>query len=161
MRTDPSTGRQVVDVTSTQRMRQVAREIFSHALTQSNIDRTFDRHMGYERGILRVGEDLYDLSSFSRIVIISIGKAGNTAIQALMNRLVGGVGATGIVCAPTNPDAQVFGFRYFKGGHPLPNLESLKSAESIIRSLESLSSKSLVIYLLSGGGSSLVEKPAF
>jgi glycerate 2-kinase len=161
MRTDPSTGRQVVDVTSTQRMRQVAREIFLHALSQSNIDRAFDRHMGYERGILRVGEDLYDLSSFSRIVIISIGKAGNTAIQALMNRLGGGVGATGIVCAPTNPDAQVFGFRYFKGGHPLPNLESLKSAESIIRSLESLSSKSLVIYLLSGGGSSLVEKPAF
>jgi glycerate 2-kinase len=161
MRTDPSSGRQVVDATSTQRMRQVAREIFSHALSQSSIDRAFDRHMGYERGILRVGEDLYDLSSFSRIIIISIGKAGNTAVQALMNRLGGGVGATGIVCSPTNPDAQVFGFRYFKGGHPLPNLESLKSAESIIRSLESLSSKSLVIYLLSGGGSSLVEKPAF
>jgi hydroxypyruvate reductase len=142
-------------------MRLVAREIFLHALSQSSIDRAFDRHMGYERGILRVGEDLYDLSSFSRIVIISIGKAGNTAVQALMNRLGGGVGATGIVCSPTNPEAQVFGFRYFKGGHPLPNLESLKSAESILRSLESLSSKSLVIYLLSGGGSSLVEKPAF
>jgi glycerate 2-kinase len=161
MRTDPSPGQQVVNASQAQKMRQVVREIFSHALSQSNVGRAFDRHMGYERGILRVGEDLYDLSSFSRIVIISIGKAGNTAVEALMDRLGGGVGATGIVCAPTSPDAQVFGFRYFKGGHPLPNLESLKSAESILRSLESLSSKSLVIYLLSGGGSSLVEKPAF
>ena len=122
-----------MDASTAQRMRQVSREIFLHALQQSNIDRAFDRHMGYERGILRVGEDLYDLSSFSRIVIISIGKAGNSAVQALMNRLGGGVGATGIVSAPTSPDAQVFGFRYFKGGHPLPNLESLKSAESILR----------------------------
>src|SRR3569832_1518911 len=151
MRTDPSTGQRAVDASQAQRMRLVAREIFSHALSQSNVDRAFDRHMSYERGILRVGEDLYDLSSFSRIVIISIGKAGNTALQALMDRLGGGVGATGIVCAPTSPDAQVFGFRYFKAGHPMPNAESLKSAESILRSLESLSSKSLVIYLLSGG----------
>jgi hydroxypyruvate reductase len=161
MRTDPSSGQQVVDASLAQRMRQVAREMFSHALQQSSIDRAFDRHMNYERGILSIGEDLYDLSSFSRIVVVSIGKAGNTAVQSLMNRLGGGVGATGIVCAPTSPEAQVFGFRYFKGGHPMPNLESLKSAESIIRSLESLSSKSLVIFLLSGGGSSLVEKPAF
>jgi glycerate 2-kinase len=151
----------VVDASLAQRMRQISREIFSHALQQSDIGRAFDRHMSYERGILRVGEDLYDLSSFSRIVIISIGKAGNTAVETLMDRLGGGVGATGIVSAPTSPDAQVFGFRYFKGGHPLPNLESLKSAESILRSLESLSSKSLVIFLISGGGSSLVEKPAF
>jgi glycerate 2-kinase len=150
-----------MDATEAQRMRSVAREIFLHTLQQSSIDRAFDRHLSYDRGILRVGEDLYDLSSFSRIVVISIGKAGNTAIEALMNRIGGGVGATGIVCAPTDPQAQVFGFRYFKGGHPLPNLESLKSAESILRSLQSLSAKSLVIYLLSGGGSSLVEKPAF
>lgn len=158
---DPSSGQQVVDASLAHRMRQVSREIFSHALQQCNIDRAFDRHMSYERGILRVGDDLYDLSSFSRIVIVSIGKAGNTAVEALMQRLGGGVGATGIVSAPTSPEAQVFGFRYFKGGHPLPNLESLKSAESILRSLESLSSRSLVIFLISGGGSSLVEKPAF
>src|SRR4051812_11201772 len=102
MRMDPSSGQQVVDASLAHRMKQVCREIFSHVLQQSDIDRAFDRHMSYERGILRVGDDLYDLSSFSRIVIISIGKAGNTAVEALMRRLGGGVGATGIVSAPTS-----------------------------------------------------------
>ncbi len=161
MRTHTSTGQPALDDALAQQMRSVAREIFQHALQQSSIDRAFDRHLGYERGILRVSEDLYDLSSFSRIVAISIGKAGHTAIEALMNRLGGGVGATGIVVAPTDPAAQVFGFRYFRGGHPLPNEDSLRSAESILRSLQSVSAKSLVVFLLSGGGSSLVEKPAF
>jgi len=161
MRTDPSSGQQPMDATAAQRMRLVAREIFKHTLQQSSIDRAFDHHLGYERGILRVSDDLYDLDSFSKVVIVSIGKAGNTAVESLMNRLGAGVGVSGIVCSPTDPGSQVFGFRYFKGGHPLPNLESLKSAESILRLLESLSDKSLVIYLISGGGSSLVEKPAF
>lgn len=142
-------------------MRLTAREIFQHALGQCSIDHAFDRHLGYERGILRVSEDLYDLSSFSRIVAISIGKAAHTSMEALVGRLGGGVGVTGVVVAPTDPPAQVFGFRYFKGGHPLPNEESIHSAESILRSLGSLSGKSLVVFLLSGGGSSLVEKPAF
>ena len=131
----------MVDAALAQKMRLVAREIFQHALQQSSIDRAFDRHMGYERGILRVSDDLYDLSSFSRIVAISIGKAGHTALEALMNRLGGGVGATGIVVSPNDPPTQVFGFRYFAGGHPLPNEDSVRSAESILRSLQSLSGK--------------------
>ena len=36
-----------------------------------------------ERGILRVREDLYDLQSYSRVLVISLGKAGHTMVEAL------------------------------------------------------------------------------
>jgi hydroxypyruvate reductase len=140
-------------------MRTIAREVFQHALEESGIERGFARNLHYERGVLRVGEDLYDLSTFSKVFVVSIGKGAHSSLEALMSRLGAGTGASGIVCAPTLPPAQVFGFRYFEGGHPMPNHESTRAAEAILRALNSLNGRSLVIYLLSGGGSALVEKP--
>jgi hydroxypyruvate reductase len=140
-------------------MRFTAREIFEHALEESTIERGFNRKLHYERGILQIGDDLYDLGTFSRVCVVSFGKAAHNSLESLISRLGPGVGATGIVCAPTIPASQVFGYRYFEGGHPLPNHESLRAAEAILRALDSLNGRSLVIYLISGGGSAIVEKP--
>jgi hydroxypyruvate reductase len=140
-------------------MRTTAREVFQHALEESSIERGFDRNIHYERGVLQVGEDLYDLAAFSKVFVVSFGKGAHSSLEALLARLGAGTGVTGIVCAPTLPPAQMFGFRYFQGGHPMPNHESLRAAEAILRALESLNERSLVVYLLSGGGSAIVEKP--
>jgi len=51
------------------------------------------------------------------------------------------------------------GLEYFHGGHPLPNADSVKAGEAILRVLRAAGEQSLVIYLLSGGGSALAEKP--
>ncbi|MGC2210954.1 MAG: DUF4147 domain-containing protein [Candidatus Korobacteraceae bacterium] len=143
-------------------MRDTAREIFRHALEECSVERAFGRKLHYERGILQVGDDLYDLGTFSRIFVVSIGKAGHASVEQLRHVLGAGVELSGIVAAPSarqEAAAQVYGFRYFEGGHPLPNHESLLAAESILRALDSLNRHSLVIYLLSGGGSAMVEKP--
>ena len=55
-------------------MRHVALDIFQQALDQASIKKGFDRHVQYERGILRICEDLYDLNSYSRVFVISLGK---------------------------------------------------------------------------------------
>jgi glycerate 2-kinase len=154
-----ATGKGVGDEAATREMRALAREIFQHALGESSIERSFSRNIHYERGILRVGDDLYDLGTFSKVFVVSIGKGAHTSLEALMSRLGAGTGASGIVCAPTLPATQVFGFRYFEGGHPMPNHESMRAAEAILRALESMKGRSLVIYLMSGGGSALVERP--
>ena len=109
--------------------------------------------------MLRVGDELYDINSFARIFVVAIGKASHTMVQALSERFGAGVGITGLACGPVLPNAQVFGFRYYKGGHPLPNQDSVKAAEAMLRAVEPLTSRDLVIFMLSGGGSALVEKP--
>jgi hydroxypyruvate reductase len=140
-------------------MRTIARQVFQHALEESSIERGFASNLHYERGVLQVGEDLYNLKAFSRIFVVSIGKGAHASLEALSSRLGTGAGASGIVCAPTLPPSQVFGFRYFEGGHPMPNHESMRGAEAILRSLNSLNEQALVIFLMSGGGSAIVEKP--
>ncbi len=143
-------------------MRSAAREIFLAALTNASISSAFARHVHCERGVLRICEDLYDLHSYSRVVVISIGKAAHSMAEAL-TRQIGEPSSqnsiTGIVATSVNPPAQIRGFRYFLGGHPTPNPESIAAASAILKLVEFQTAASLVIFLLSGGGSSIVEKP--
>jgi glycerate 2-kinase len=141
-----------------QKMRDSAREIFRHALSEASISRTFSRHVHCERGVLRVCEDLYDLQAYSRVLVISIGKAGHTMAEALTQQ-VGESSLEGIVACSVEPAAQLRGFRYFRGGHPTPNAESIRAANAIRKALEAQTTASLVLFMLSGGGSSIVEQP--
>jgi glycerate 2-kinase len=140
------------------KMRDTAREIFRHALAEASIAKAFARHVHCERGVLRFCEDLYDLQAYSRVQVISIGKAGHTMAEALTQQ-VGESSLEGIVASSVEPLAQVRGFRYFRGGHPLPNAESFRGANAIRKALEAQTAASLVIFMLSGGGSSMVEQP--
>jgi glycerate 2-kinase len=143
-------------------MRDTAREIFAQALAQASIANAFGRHVHYERGILRVCEDLYDLHSYSRVVVVSTGKAGHTMAEALTNNFGEPLlenSLTGIIASPVGPAAQLRSFRYFRGAHPTPNSESIQAGTAILRMLDAQTANSLVIFLLSGGGSSIIEKP--
>jgi glycerate 2-kinase len=138
-------------------MRVTARQLFEHALAEASIDKAFQRNVDCERGVLRICEDLYDLDSFRHIFVVSIGKAAHTLLNSL--EMQAGRRFEGIVSSSVDSVSQVRGFRYFRGGHPTPNAESIRAAEAMIKSLSGQNPESLVIFLLSGGGSSMVEKP--
>lgn len=143
-------------------MRATARDIFSAALQNASIASAFTRHLHCERGVLRTCEDLYDLNSYNRVFVVSIGKAGHTmtsALEAQVGSRLEGIVASSVDPALQAPTGQVRGFRYFRGGHPTPTGESIRAAEAILKSVGALDSASLVIFMLSGGGSSIVEKP--
>jgi hydroxypyruvate reductase len=138
-------------------MRVTARQLFEHALAEASIDKAFQRNVDCERGVLRICEDLYDLDAFRNIFVISLGKAAHALLNSL--EMQAGRHFEGIVSSSVEPASQVRGFRYFRGGHPTPNAESIRAAEAMIKSLGGQNPESLVIFLLSGGGSSMVEKP--
>ena len=139
-------------------MRAAAGQIFRSGLQEASIQKAFARHVYLERGVLRICDDLYDLSAYTRVFVVSIGKAGHTMVEALRAQV--GEWGEGIVACSVEPAGQLRGFRYFFGGHPTPNPESVRAAEAMLRSLEAMNAASLVMFMLSGGGSSIVEKPA-
>jgi hydroxypyruvate reductase len=138
-------------------MKEIARHIFDHAMRESSIGQAFSRHVYFKRGVLRICEDLYDLNSYSRVLVISIGKAAHSMLTALHEQT--GERFEGIVASPLAPEFHIRGFRYFHGGHPLPNEESIRAADAMLKSLSAQNEASLIIYLISGGGSATVEKP--
>ena len=138
-------------------MRATAREVFLQALAETSVAKAFERNVSYSRGVLQVCDDLYDLGAYNRVFVLAFGKAAHTMLQGLADRV--GPGLSGIVSAPTDPEAQLSGFRYYRGGHPLPNAESLRAGDAVLKALHSLTANSLALYLISGGGSAVIEKP--
>src|SRR5439155_589118 len=138
-------------------MKEIARHIFDHALRESSIEQAFTRHVLCERGVLRICEDLYDLNSYDRVSVVAIGKAAHSMLTALHEQT--GERFEGIVASPIEPEFHIRGFRYFHGGHPMPNAESIRAADAMLKSLSTMNEASLVIYLVSGGGSATAEKP--
>ena len=138
-------------------MRRRAREIFDHALTECGIPNAFGRSVHFDNGRLRIGEHLYNLDAYSRVVAISIGKAGHSMAEALVRTVPTAMG--GIIACPAAPASPVAGFRYFYGGHPLPNADSLRAGSAILELLHNLPKRSLVLFLISGGASAITEKP--
>ena len=126
-------------------------------MRETSITRAFARHVHCERGVLRICEDLYDLDSYDRVFVVALGKAAHSMLAALHEQA--GERFEGIVASPVAPAFHVRGFRYFHGGHPMPNSESIRAAEAMVKSLGTLTESSLGLYLISGGGSATAEKP--
>src|SRR5712691_8274796 len=123
-------------------MRYVAREIFTFSLKNASVENAFARHVSCDHGVLRICEDLHDLDSYSRILVVSIGKAAHTMVAAFEAQV--GSRLEGIVASSVQPLSQVRGFRYFQGGHPTPTAESIQAADATLKSLNALNAASLV-----------------
>src|SRR5260370_38439063 len=85
-------------------MRALAREIFLHALAEAGIEKAFARHVSCERGVLRIGDDLYDLKGYSRVLAVSFVKAGHRMAECLARQ--GGPRVPGAIRGANPPSPQ-------------------------------------------------------
>lgn len=140
-------------------LKQIARQIFHETLAAIDIPATMQRKL--ERHGTRVVcvEKTANLSDFEKLRVVAIGKAAHAMVEGLVAVLVPFVRFEGVVSAPTAPRKQVAGLKYFVAGHPIPNEESWKAAEAILALLKRCDEKTLIFFLLSGGGSALVDLP--
>ncbi len=139
--------------------KQIAREAFHTTLSSIDICATVRRKLQLERSRLVLSSGCIDLRGISRIIFIAIGKAAHAMAQGVISLFPEGTSVEGVVAAPTPPAAPVRGLQYFVGGHPLPNGDSMRAAQAVLELLRSCDSHSLVFFLLSGGGSALLEMP--
>ena len=141
-------------------LKQLARRIFLETLAAIDVAATMRRKLWRDGPLLRCGDEIaVDLRTFDRICVIAIGKAAHGMVEGLVPAIPPNLTFDGVVSAPTQPTKDLNGLRYFVGGHPIPNRESWRAAEAILAALKSCDEKTLVFFLLSGGGSALVELP--
>jgi hydroxypyruvate reductase len=140
-------------------LKQLARKIFHETLAAIDIPATMQRKLQRKSAVLVCGETRIDLRDFEKLRVVAIGKAAHGMVDGLALVLAPFVRFEGVVSAPTAPQKHVAGMKYFLAGHPVPNAESWKAAEAILALLKKCDKKTLVFFLLSGGGSALVEMP--
>ena len=140
-------------------LKQLGRQIFHETLAAIDIPATMQRKLRRQgTRIVCVGRT-FDLKDFEKIRVVAVGKAAHAMVEGLAFALAPFVGFEGVVAAPSLPKKAVPGLKYFAAGHPMPNEGSWKAAETILALLRRCDAKTLVIFLLSGGGSALMELP--
>ena len=139
--------------------KQLARQIFLRTLDALDVTASMSRCVSCADQILRCGELEYDLRHVSDLRVVAVGKAAHGMLDGLKAVLPDHVPIVGVVSAPTPPVKPHSGFRYFFAGHPAPNELSLLAGEAALTLLRGCAPKTLVLVLLSGGGSALMELP--
>jgi glycerate 2-kinase len=150
-------------------IKEQARAIFTEALRAVDAGaavRDAVKLSGFSR--LTVVDEVYELTGGQpQVYAVAFGKAAYPMALALDgilgDKLIGGV-ISGVLPEEGSADGgKVLSskWRMFSGGHPLPNEASLAAAKSCFNLLRAANNKqALVIFLISGGGSAMIEAPS-
>ena len=94
-----------------------------------------------------------------RVLLVSTGKAAwqmaKAAYDILGNRIENGV----VVTKYDHVMGPIGNFCCYEAGHPVPDENSFKGTQAALDLVKNLTPKDTVLFLLSGGGSALFEKP--
>ena len=97
------------------------------------------------------------LNAPGRLILVAVGKAAWTMARAAWDKAAfdGGVIVTARGCA----HGPVGNAAIIEAGHPIPDEMSILGAETVLERVRGLTEHDRVLFLLSGGGSALFEKP--
>lgn len=138
-------------------MKQRALTAFHKTLATIDIPAAIERHLDRDGSVIRAGDVPIDLRGFDRIVGIAYGKASLAMARGLVAALAPEFPVEGILVTPTAGPG-VPGWQAFVGRHPIPDAGSFAAGRAILDRLAGCNEKTLVIFLISGGGSAMVEQ---
>ncbi|MFZ1076724.1 MAG: DUF4147 domain-containing protein [Nitrosotalea sp.] len=111
-----------------------------------------------KQNFLQMGRKKISLERYRRIYIVAIGKSADlmTSTVDSLTRIHGGM-----VVIPDKTCSLIRKkkFTLIRSGHPVPTANSIMATKKIIAFLKLLEGTDLVIFLISGGASSLVSLP--
>lgn len=114
------------------------------------------RHIKPEDLVVRTLEDA-PLSG--RIIMVAVGKGAWSMARAAADRLGERLEKGIIITKYHHSRGDIPRCRIFEAGHPLPDENSVRAAEAALGLVADLHENDTVLFLLSGGGSALFEKP--
>jgi len=107
---------------------------------------------------IKINGKVIDIGKYSNIYSVAFGKAGDSMTRAL-NAIV--PIKSGIVVIPKGSKSIIKGkkFQIFNSRHPKPDQTSIKAAKEVMKFVQNKRRNELIIFLVSGGGSSLLAMP--
>ena len=94
-----------------------------------------------------------------RVVLVAAGKAGWQMAKAAYDCLGSRIDAGVVVTKYDHVMGPIGNFACFEAGHPVPDENSFRGTQAALDLVCGLTEEDTVLFLLSGGGSALFEKP--
>ncbi len=111
-----------------------------------------------KRNKLVIGKKTFLLSKYARVFVVGFGKAADSMAKSVcsLTRINGG-----IIVIPSRTKSVLSNkkIKILHAGHPIPNKQSFLAAKQIVEFLKKRKSSDFIIFLISGGGSSLLSLP--
>ena len=134
--------------------------IFRAGLDRADPYRMFIDHLTLQGSLLKVqfeNESLtFDLAQFTRIFVFGAGKATARMAQAI-EAILGSRISDGLIAVKYGYTAPLDRVRQVEAAHPVPDENSLRGAREIAALCRTFDEQTLVINLISGGGSALFD----
>ncbi len=125
-------------------VRDVALKIYEHAIERVKPERVLKDH------VLKIEEKVY---------VVSVGKAAwrmaKVVKELIPDRIEGGF----VITKRGHAEGDIEGFEIREASHPIPDESSIEATEDLLKRLKDLEDDVLVLFLISGGTSALVELP--
>ena len=140
------------------RVKETAQRVFRETLAAINIQATLERKLNCDGKCVHAGGKIINFGDFAEFVAIAIGKAAFPLADGLCKVLPSNCSLEGILVAPEPPARKLPGWTTFVGGHPIPTDASFIAGRAILDRLSRCDERTLIFFLVSGGGSALVEQ---
>ena len=110
------------------------------------------------KNYISLGKDRIVLSKYRKIFVVAYGKAASSMAEYVVKKINI---SKGIIVIPkyTKSSLSSKKFVIIHAGHPIPDRESVKAGKIVQKFVESCSKEDFILFLVSGGGSSLLSLP--
>lgn len=149
-----------------QQLREDAFSIWRAGVEAVQPENLLPQHVAVEGNILHLGDDLFELDSIRRIVVVGAGKAGASMVLALESilgpKLLADKQVTGWVNVPADCVCETQRITLHPARPPgvnEPTEAGVVGTAKILEQLQSLDEQDLCLCLISGGGSALLPAP--
>jgi hydroxypyruvate reductase len=145
------------------KMREEILRFFSESMHRIDITPLMMRSLSVRSGSLHAGGTSIPLREKQKILLVAVGKAAipmcAAAASALERAIELNQTLRGIAVGPGDPSTLPASIQHFAAAHPFPDQTSCDVAEAVIGMLTPLGPSDLVLYLISGGASAMLEAP--
>ncbi|NBC28818.1 MAG: DUF4147 domain-containing protein, partial [Spirochaetes bacterium] len=104
-------------------------------------------------------EEHIDLNAYSSIIVLGFGKASARMAKAV-EKLLGDRVRGGVVAVKHGHTEKLSRIELLEAGHPVPDEASIRAGKAVLSWAEKADAETLVITLISGGGSAILSAPA-
>ena len=141
------------------KLRTDAKEIFQMALDAADPMACVRRNLVLSGETLIVGGEEYDLNKVDRILVVGAGKATATMAKAT-EEVLGDRISRGAINTKYDHGLPLRRIETVECGHPIPDEAGVRGAAEILDLVGGADERTLVLCLMSGGGSALLPAPA-
>ena len=148
------------DLSSTKERRDVL-EILEAGLKTADPRNALKSALKLKAGSIYINNREFRLSAYSKILVLGMGKATGYMAEAV-EEILGDIIDKGLIIVPkgTADTLKLKRIKVLEGTHPIPSEDNVIAAKRFVEILEETDDKTLVIFLISGGGSALLTYPA-